>query len=339
MKQLLYIGNFIADTTKYITAGDILSDLLRNEGFVVHQTSHKVNKLARLLDMLWQLIIKRNQLDMVLIDTYSTTNFYFALICCQLARILNIPYINILHGGNLPNRLNKNPFLCRLIFKNAKVRIAPSNYLKTAFEQSGYQVHYIPNSLNIDDYQFKKRTNFRPKLLWVRAFEKTYNPAMAVEVLKIVVNQYPDAKLGMLGPVKDSSFLKTKALVKKYALEEKVMFTGVLSKKDWHQLSEQYDIFINTTDVDNTPVSVIEAMALGLPVFSTNVGGMPYLINHPIDGFLTDANNAQTMADAIFKLIKNPEIGILQAKNAREKVAKFDWNVVKYQWIKLLNDV
>ena len=67
---------------------------------------------------------------------------------------------------------------------------------------------------------------------------------------------------------------------KEYAAEEKlpVKFTGKLEKNEWIKISADAGIFINTSNIDNTPVSLMEAMALGLPVVSTNVGGIPYLI-------------------------------------------------------------
>ena len=339
MKQITYIGNFIGQKTQYITASDVLSEMLKQEGYIINQTSNKINKIKRLLEMLWRMFILRNQTDLVLIDTFSTSNFYFALCCSQLARILNINYINILHGGNLPNRLSKNPFLSRLIFENAKSLVAPSNYLKASFENQGYQVQIIPNILPIEDYTFKERHQLKPKLLWVRAFDNIYNPAMAVEVLRIIVNKYPEAELCMVGPIKDGSFNKTKIVVKEYGLENKVIFTGVLSKREWHQLSVQFDIFINTTNIDNTPLSVMEAMALGLPIVSTNAGGMPHLINHRNDGMLVKTKDAQAMAEAIVHLIEQPSTTLEMTQKARKKVAQMDWSVVKNQWKKLLRDV
>ena len=65
-------------------------------------------------------------------------------------------------------------------------------------------------------------------------------------------------------------------------------FTGKLSKQEWRDLSKDYNVFINTTNFDNTPVSVIEAMALGIPVVSTNVGGLPFLITDKVDGVLVE---------------------------------------------------
>ena len=85
-----------------------------------------------------------------------------------------------------------------------------------------------------------------------------------------------DATLAMIGPDVDGSLTKVKDLARKKNLD--VNFTGKLSKPEWINYSKDFNVFINTTNFDNTPVSVIEAMALGLPVVSTNVGGMPFLI-------------------------------------------------------------
>ena len=339
MKRILYIGNFIASSTQYVTASEILSDKLQMEGYQVLKTSDKLNKSLRLLDMIWTMTKNRNQTDVILIDTFSTINFYGAFLCSQWARLLNLPYINILHGGNLPMRLQKDPFLSKLIFKNAKSLVAPSNYLKDEFERNGYVVKMIPNIIFIEHYIYKERQQIEPKLLWVRAFDQIYNPEMAIEVLKLLVQKYPQAELCMVGPVKDSSYNNTFQLVNKYGLESQVKFTGVLSKSAWHQLAAQYDIFINTTNIDNTPVSVIEAMALGLPVISTNAGGMLYLMEHNIDGVLVNKNDAKAMAAAICLLIQNPIIAVEMTQKAREKAAQMEWNVVKYQWNKVLNDV
>ena len=111
---------------------------------------------------------------------------------------------------------------------------------------------------------------------------------MAIEVLKELKNTYPNAALCMVGPDKDGTQADVQQLIKRYQLHDSVEITGVLSKEDWHKKSEDFDIFINTTNVDNTPVSVIEAMALGLPVVSTNAGGLPYLINNGKDGILIE---------------------------------------------------
>ena len=82
-----------------------------------------------------------------------------------------------LNGGNLPKRLKNNPFFCKLIFNNAYKNVSPSQYLKDAFEGFGYyNIHYIPNTIELEKYQFKIRQIDTVKLLWVRSFSKIYNP-------------------------------------------------------------------------------------------------------------------------------------------------------------------
>jgi len=272
MKNIVYIGNNLSAETKYIPTLVTLSNLLVQEGYSLTIASSKKNKFLRILDMIWAVCKNFRKTDLVLIDTFGAFNFYYALVIAQVCRMLRIPYIPILHGGNLPERLKNNRFYSKLIFANSFKNIAPSNYLKTEFEKVGFKTELIPNIVEIGDYNFKQRVNYKPRLLFVRAFHQIYNPTMAVKVLYKVLQQYPDATLCMIGPAKDESFQETKDLAAELGISESITFTGVLPKKDWHKMSEDYDIFINTTTIDNTPVSVMEAMAMGLPVISTNVG-------------------------------------------------------------------
>lgn len=284
--------------------------------------------------MLWEVAMPRKT-DYVLIDTYSTSAFWFAFLVSQLCRMLHKRYIPILHGGNLPNRLKNNPKLCRLLFGNAFKNVAPSPYLFQEFEKAGYaNLVFIPNTIEIQHYSFKERKQLRPKLLWVRAFASIYNPKMAVAVLQQLRRHYPDASLCMVGPDKDGSG----ELTKKYAdeLGLSVTFTGQLPKEEWIALSAEYDIFINTTHFDNTPVSVMEAMALGMPVVTTNVGGIPFLLTDQQDSLLVLDNDAGGMAESISTLIEKPMEAQRIIQKARIKAESWDWEAVKEQWKELL---
>jgi len=333
--NILYVGNNLSDKTGYNSTQATLSNLL-SEIYFLNVVSNKSNKILRLLDMCFTVIRQKNKADYILIDTFSTLNFYYAFIVSQIARILNIKYIPILHGGNLPNRLVHSRKMSKAIFEHSFANVAPSNYLKNAFEEKGIRVKFIPNVLNISDYIFKKRKQFKPNLLWVRAFDETYNPVMAIEVLFRLKRIYPEAKLCMVGPFKDSSHQKTVSKIKGYNLEKDVEITGILSRDKWLKKSKEFDVFINTTNFDNTPVSIMEAMALGLPIISTNAGGLPFLISAKMDGVLVVKNDAKQMTKEIDNLIKNPLFANKLTVNARRKAESFDWQVVKKQWIDLL---
>ncbi|MCA1966145.1 MAG: glycosyltransferase family 4 protein [Flavobacterium sp.] len=329
--KLLYLGNQLSKHGFNKTTIETLGLQLEQEGYTIYYASDKKSFLFRLLDMIWAVFIYRKQVSYILIDTYSTKAFWYAFFCSQLARIFNIKYIPILHGGALPNRLKKNPKLCQILFANAHKNIAPSGYLKKAFEKAAFtNVIYIPNSIEIEKYPFKKRTELTPKLLWVRAFASIYNPEMAVKVLQQLQKKSPSATLTMVGPDKDGSLQTTKDFAKSIGVT--VNFTGQLPKEDWWQLATTHDIFINTTHFDNTPVSVMEAMALGLPVVSTNVGGIPYLLRDKENALLVNDNDVVAMTNAICSLLEDREQCKTLALNARNFIEQMDWDVVKEGW-------
>ncbi len=285
--------------------------------------------------MLLTVFRNRKTTDYVLIDTYSTQNFWYAYAVARLCQRLNLKYIPILHGGELPARIERSPRVSKKLFGPAFLNVAPSLYMKIVFQQAGLtNVEYISNFISLDDYDFKERLELRPKLLWVRAFAEIYNPLQAIKVLELLLPDYPTAELCMVGPVKDDSWKDCIRYAKLHRLP--VRFPGRLSKEEWTTLSKNYDVFLNTTNIDNTPVSVVEAMALGLPVISTNVGGLPYLISADIDGILVPPNDPGRMAAAVENLLQDPERALERTRAARKKVEAFDWEVVRKIWKSLL---
>ncbi len=331
----MYIGNKLSSHGYTPTSIETLGSLLQKD-FIIYYASSRKNPYLRMIEMMGKILYFQKKVTFLLIDTYSTRSFWYALCCSMLAKILGIQYVPILHGGNLPERLEKNPYCSNLIFRHSYRNISPSSYLKQAFEKKGYAVTLIPNNLEIQNYPYSKRTQLRPKLLWVRSFDAGYNPTMAVRVLKRLSQYYPNAELCMVGPEKDGSLQSCQNLARELNVDHKVSFTGRLPKTEWIRLSQNYDVFISTTRVDNTPVSLMEAMALGLPVVSTNVGGVPYLIKDGKTGLLVETDDIQMMCQKVIHLIRNPKMASVMAQNARKKVESFDWKKIKHHWFQLL---
>lgn len=338
MINVLYIGNNLRSKQTNTTSIAILGPLLETEGYKLYYASHRKNKFLRLLDMVFKTIRKSFKVDVVLIDTYSTQNFYYALIVSQLCRFLKLKYISILRGGDLESRLKQSSKWSSLIFNHARVNVAPSLFIKSVFESYGYsKLVHVPNTIKIENYPFKERSLKTIKLLWVRSFSRIYNPQLAVKILKLLQEKGHDATLCMVGPdTGDGSLQATQQLAKELGVM--VTFTGKLTKTEWTDLAADYNVFINTTNFDNMPVSVIEAMALGLPVISTDVGGMPFLIDQGEDGLLVSSNDADAFVVAILKLCTEPDLKNKLVFNARKKVEQFDWEVVKHSWVGVLDD-
>ncbi|QNK78746.1 glycosyltransferase family 4 protein [Winogradskyella sp. PAMC22761] len=334
-KNVLYLGNNLSNSKTNVSYMKGLTQALEGEGFLVFCKSAFQNKIARVLDMVKGTIVYGYRMDNVLIDTYSTQNFYYAFVVSQVCRLLRLPYIPILHGGNLPQRLEQNPKLSCMLFKPAKVLVSPSIYLKEAFNKQGFtNVVYIPNSLQLQNYPFALRSIDAINILWVRSFSEIYNPCLAVDILKALQDLGYITTLCMAGPDTDGSLAKVKSRAK--ALGVTVETPGKLTKAEWIRLAKDYNVFINTTNFDNMPVSVIEAMALGLPIVSTNVGGMPFLIEDEVDGLLVPPQNLNAFVAAIVTLKSDPVLAASLAAKARKKVEAFDWALLKADWIEVL---
>jgi glycosyltransferase involved in cell wall biosynthesis len=253
--------------------------------------------------------------------------------------MLGVTYIPCLHGGNLPERIKKWPALSKKLFGGAYINVAVSGYLQQPMAQHGWPSTVIPNPINIRQYPFKHRAACRPRLLWVRSFHQLYNPQLAVRVLANLSAKYADAALTMVGPDKDGSLAQCTQLAKQLGVESKMAFKGFLSKQEWVQLAADHDIFINTTNFDNLPVSVIEAMALGMPVISTNVGGLPWLVEDGITGLLVPANDEAVFTAAIEKIVANPPLADALSGNARQAAENYDWKNVGVLWHTLLDSI
>ena len=311
-------------------------------GYSVILASRNHSALTRLIHMIWVVLTRVNRHTLVLIDTYSTSNFYGTVLLSWLIRLKRAPYIPILHGGNLPKRLKSANKLTCQYFEKAKVLVAPSDYLAEVARAQNWPVQVIPNGLNLTDYPKSAPnplTPLKPVLLWVRAFDHIYRPMLALKALKILKQNHPEAELYMVGPDKDGSLAACQEFAKIHNLS--VYFTGKLPKKEWTQLASKASIFLNTSAIDNAPVSVVEAMALGLPVVSSAVGGLKYLIENERTGFLIpEADEAQMTADFVTAieqvLTQQYDLEVI-TNAARKKAELHDWSQVKPLWEVLLN--
>jgi glycosyltransferase involved in cell wall biosynthesis len=338
--KLLYIGNILSKHGFSPTTIETLGPLLQQE-FDVHLVSNKKSKFLRILDMWFSIIKNRTTVDYIVIDTYSSSAYYFALSCGILSHFLGLKYIPILHGGNLETRIHKSSKLTNTFFRNAFILVSPSGFLKHIFEKHGYSnIIVIPNNIQIENYNFRQRSIISPKLLWVRSFADFYNPELAIYILKKLLKNYPESQLCFVGPDKDGTQKKCIALTEELELQKNIIFTGKLPKTDWLKLAQDYDIFISTTNIDNTPVSVIEAMALGMIVISTNVGGVPYVIANESNGHLFEANNIEDGTNKILNILQQSSIQIEQNKimseNARKTAETWDWKAVRLKWLDVL---
>ncbi len=92
------------------------------------------------------------------------------------------------------------------------------------------------------------------------------------------------------------------------------------------------DIFVTTSQSDGTPVSILEAMASGLPCIATNVGGIPEWIEDKKNGLLISPRSPEQLAEKILFLAQDPQFCSDLGNAAREKIKKDgQWNILMAQ--------
>jgi len=337
--MILLIGNFLSKHGLNPTAIEDLAIVL-SERYEVKTSSDKNSSLLRLLNMAKCVISNRMGCKLIIVDVFSTRALVFSCLVILLAKWFKIPYVPVLRGGNLPERFKKHPISFNFLFSEARSIISPSKYLQRCFHNKNLPITIIPNYIDLKNYSFKIRQEIKPNLLWVRSIHSIYNPSMAIHVLDRICKIYPNARLCLVGPIKDDKLMKElKILVATLHLKKHITFSGRMSKVEWTKLADNYDIFINTTNYDNHPVSIIEAMALGLPVISTNVGGINDLIQDEQNGLLVDKADIMAMAEKI-KCLINGEIDAQRISiNARKLVEKFDSSIIIKKWEDIISPV
>jgi glycosyltransferase involved in cell wall biosynthesis len=115
-----------------------------------------------------------------------------------------------------------------------------------------------------------------------------------------------------------------------------LFFAGPIPKKSVPHALDSGDIFLNTSATDNTPVSVIEAMACGMCIVSTSVGGIPHLLTHEQNALLVPPRDPAAMARAVVRLLRDPNLAERISANARRSAKAFDWANIVPQWHRVL---
>lgn len=338
--RILFIGNHLSQSAKNTGVGEELAIRLNQNSYHTILVSRKVNKLARFFDMLSTILRKRRFYDIAEVDVFSGPAFLWSFMSAGLLKVLGKPLILTLHGGNLPNYAARNLWRTKKLLNWADVVVAPSSYLKTRMAPFRADIHIIPNGLDLNHYSFQLRKNPQPKLIWLRAFHQIYNPSLAPKVLALLTDQNVNSQLVMVGPDKgDGSLQEMLYTAQDLGVANLIEVIRGVSKNQVPAVLARGDIFLNTTNFDNTPVSVIEAMSSGCCIVTTNVGGIPILLEDGVDALLVPPNDPDAMAAAVRRILSEPGLAEKLSANARKNAEQFDWSNILPKWEELLKSL
>jgi len=268
--------------------------------------------------------------DVVHVFSASYSSFLLApLPAILIARALGKPVVLNYRSGQAPDHLKRSA-IARWALGRVDKNIVPSRFLVDVFGSFGITASVVPNIVDLDRFRYRERAPLRPHLVSTRNFDDLYNVACTIRVFRLVQNRWPEARLTLVGGGAEEPRLR--ALVHELQLRN-VVFVGRVRPEQIAQYYADNDIYIQSPNIDNMPTSVIEAYASGLPVVSTDAGGVPAIVTHGTHGLLAPLNDHQALAAHVLQLLDDPDRARRLARAGFAFAQACTWTNVREQWI------
>lgn len=214
--------------------------------------------------------------------------------------------------------------------------VAPSAYLVDVFAHFGLQARWIFNFVQTDRFRFRERRPLRPIFLSNRNFEPLYNVACVLRAFALIQKHFPEACLTLVGDGSQRAELEN--LARELRLRN-TQFIGMVAPERMPELYDAADIYLNGSDIDNMPGSIIESYASGLPVVTTDAGGIPYILTDKDTGLMVPRGDHQAMAACAIRLLEDQALAFAIIGRARAECQKYSWPAVRGEWLKLYHEL
>jgi len=274
--------------------------------------------------------------DVVHVFSASYSSFLLAPLPALIAaRLLGRPVVLNYRSGEAPDHLARSA-IARAALKRVDRNVVPSQFLVGVFARFGIDATIIPNLVDLDRFRFRARTPLRPRLVSTRNFESLYNVACTLRAFGVVQQRRPDATLTLVGGGVEEAALR--ALVNELGLRH-VTFAGRVRPDDIARFYAEHDIYIQSPNIDNMPTSVIEAYASGLPVVSTDAGGVPTILTHGVHGLLAPVNDHERLGAHVLRLLETPDLAVDLARAGAATCQACTWRALRDQWLRAYTEV
>ena len=286
----------------------------------------------------WPLLFRElRKADVVHAFSASYTSFLLApLPAILVARLLGKPVVLNYHSGEAPDHLRRSA-LARFIMRHVvDANVVPSAFLHDVLRSFDIEAAVVHNTIDLRQFTYRPRDLLRPRLLCTRNFEPIYNVACVLRAFAAIQARHPDATLTLVGSGSQDATLRAQAAALRL---RNVTFAGRVAPSEIQRYYSDADVYVQTPSIDNMPLSVLEAFASGMPVVSTNVGGVPSILRDGIDGLLVADNDDEALATCVLKLLAEPSFARGLAGSARRTLAAYQWRVVREGWLRAYRDV
>lgn len=249
--------------------------------------------------------------------------FLFSAPTVLWSRLLGRRVVIHYHGGGADQFLERWARFALPVLRAGHALIVPSGFLVDVFARHGLASRVVANTLVLDDFHYRLREPCRPRVLMARHLQPIYNVACGIRAFARVARQFDDAQLTVAGAGPERDALER--LCQQLGVAQRVTFVGNIDNARMRRLFEESHILLNTSRVDNQPVSILEAFASGVAVVSTAVGGIPYMVTHGHDGLLAPDDDDEALAAHMLELLRNPALARGLVEQGQRRVQEYSW--------------
>jgi glycosyltransferase involved in cell wall biosynthesis len=282
-------------------------------------------RLAPYLVRLWTAVGKAELIHVMANSGWAW--HLFAAPAIWIGHLRGKPVIVNYRGGDADAFFARQFRWVRPTLARASCVVVPSGFLGAVFAKYGVASTVVPNIVNLETFQPPVSRPSSPHLIVTRNLEPIYDIATAINAFAIVSRRHPEARLTIAGSGPSRSELER--LAQELGVAACVSFTGRLDNAALPDLYRSASVHLNSSRIDNMPISLLEAMASGVPIASTRAGGIPYLVEHEKTGLLVPIGDHQALAAAALRLLDDPQLAARLAKAARQAVQAFSWPSVR----------
>jgi glycosyltransferase involved in cell wall biosynthesis len=251
----------------------------------------------------------------------------FAAPAIWIGALRGVPVVVNYRGGSAEAFLERQIALVRPTLARAALLIVPSGYLHRIFSAHGISAMIVPNVVDLGTFAPGAAARSDPHLLVTRNLERIYDIETAIRAFARIVMDFPDARLTVAGAGPEREALER--LARELGVDARLRFTGRLDNAELPSLYREATILLNPSRVDNMPNSLLEAMASGVPIVSTSVGGIPFLVEDGRTALLVPPGQPPAMAEAVLRLLREPELADRLRSEARREVSRYAWPRVR----------
>jgi len=297
-----------------------------------------VRTIVTVVKYVWTLLRSLASYDVV--HVFSASYWSFVLNptpAVLLAKLYGKKVVLNYRSGEAEDHLRRWGRTAIPVMRQADALVVCSGFLMEVFARAGLRARIIPNIIDFDQFRFRERRPLRPLFLANRHLEPMYNVACVLRAFGRIQRAVPDARLVVAGEGSQRAALEQ--LARELGLRH-CEFIGRVRPEQMPALYDAADVYLNAPDVDNMPGSILEAFASGVPVVTTDAGGIPFILRHYDTGLLVPRGDDAAMAAAALQLLEDPKLA------ARLTAAAFDECQHLYaaedvlsQWVRVYEDL